>query len=212
MKELAPYGYCPVCGHPGQARERRMNGDDSCVKGHTYPSVSAIEHCLNWRENVPADILTSMRNGALAVLYANDGVTPHSIVVIDSLGQFRERVIFPDRVVSPPVAIPVTTSDSLVSELRDRHIPWSRQMFGDGMRTIGICKHIEKELNEIRENPFSVEEWIDVAILALDGAWRTSASAESVVVVLFEKLAKIRTRTYPKPASDDEPSEHVRHG
>lgn len=98
----------------------------------------------------------------------------------------------------------------LVAELRDRHIPWSRETFGDGMRTVGICKHIEKELNEIRENPYSVEEWIDVAILALDGAWRTSVHAESVVEVLFEKLSKIRTRTYPKPVSDDEPSEHIR--
>lgn len=98
----------------------------------------------------------------------------------------------------------------LVAELRDRLIPWSRKTFGDGMRTVGICKHIEKELDEIRENPFSVEEWIDVAILALDGAWRTSVTAEEAVDVLFKKLAKIRTRTYPMPVSDDEPSEHVR--
>lgn len=98
----------------------------------------------------------------------------------------------------------------LAVELRDRHIPWSRQTFGDGMRTGGITKHIEKELNEIRENPFSAEEWIDVVILALDGCWRAGYTAESVVAILFAKLAKIRTRAYPRPVSDDEPSEHVR--
>lgn len=37
----APYGYCPVCGAPGVARERRLNGDDRCQSGHTYPSNTA---------------------------------------------------------------------------------------------------------------------------------------------------------------------------
>lgn len=37
----APYGYCPTCGAPGIARERRLNGNDQCEKGHDYPSSSA---------------------------------------------------------------------------------------------------------------------------------------------------------------------------
>lgn len=38
----APYGYCPKCGQPGHERERRPNGDDTCVAGHKYPSRDAI--------------------------------------------------------------------------------------------------------------------------------------------------------------------------
>lgn len=39
--KLHVYGYCPVCGAPGELRERRPNGNDVCVNGHTYPSAEA---------------------------------------------------------------------------------------------------------------------------------------------------------------------------
>lgn len=43
MKELpSPYGYCPRCGAPGKARERRPNGNDICEAGHEYPSREAV--------------------------------------------------------------------------------------------------------------------------------------------------------------------------
>ncbi len=38
----APYGYCPWCGAMGETRERRPNGDDHCVNGHSYPSRDAL--------------------------------------------------------------------------------------------------------------------------------------------------------------------------
>lgn len=37
----SPYGSCPLCGAPGVMRERRPNGNDTCVNGHTYPSRDA---------------------------------------------------------------------------------------------------------------------------------------------------------------------------
>ena len=36
------YGYCPICGEEGRSRERRPNGNDTCVKGHVYPSKDAM--------------------------------------------------------------------------------------------------------------------------------------------------------------------------
>ena len=39
-----PYGFCPKCGAPGKARERRLNGNDICTNNDTYPSSSAIYH------------------------------------------------------------------------------------------------------------------------------------------------------------------------
>lgn len=42
--ESAPYGYCPICGYLGQQRERRIDGNDKCINGHTYPSKNAIYH------------------------------------------------------------------------------------------------------------------------------------------------------------------------
>lgn len=51
---------------------------------------------------------------------------------------------------------------------------WSRQTFGPGARTAGVVQHIRKELREVRDTPSDPTEWADIAILALDGVWRTS--------------------------------------
>lgn len=44
------YGFCPICGAQGKLRERRINGDDTCVNGHKYPSAKS----LNSRPEAPA--------------------------------------------------------------------------------------------------------------------------------------------------------------
>lgn len=36
------YGFCPICGAQGKLRERRINGDDTCVNGHKYPSAKSL--------------------------------------------------------------------------------------------------------------------------------------------------------------------------
>lgn len=42
------YGYCPTCGEPGELRERRPNGNDTCEAGHTYPSAEATHGQWGW--------------------------------------------------------------------------------------------------------------------------------------------------------------------
>jgi hypothetical protein len=37
---------------------------------------------------------------------------------------------------------------------------WSRQTFGEGKRTRGICEHIRKELLEIEADPEDLIEWL----------------------------------------------------
>lgn len=39
----ATYGLCPYCGSAGKTRERRLNGNDTCERGHTYPSSQSVE-------------------------------------------------------------------------------------------------------------------------------------------------------------------------
>ncbi len=41
QEPAAVYGYCPECGAKGVQRERRPNGNDKCINGHTYPSSKA---------------------------------------------------------------------------------------------------------------------------------------------------------------------------
>jgi hypothetical protein len=92
----------------------------------------------------------------------------------------------------------------------ERQKCWSQKTFGDGPRTKGITAHIRKELSEIENAPSDIREWIDVVILALDGAWRAGHSPKMIVAALQEKQVINFQRQYPMPASQDEPSEHVR--
>ena len=41
-QEVNAYGNCPHCGQPGQMRERRPDGNDTCVNGHVYRSRLAV--------------------------------------------------------------------------------------------------------------------------------------------------------------------------
>ena len=46
------YGYCPICGAPGYNRERRLNGNDMCEKGHKYPSKDATREPKITEDNI----------------------------------------------------------------------------------------------------------------------------------------------------------------
>jgi len=91
----------------------------------------------------------------------------------------------------------------------NRQLRWSKNTFGDTPRTEGILKHIEKEIEEVRQAPNDLEEWCDIAILAFDGAWRAGFTPYEICQMMEAKQAKNFTRTYPKTA-DDVPSEHIR--
>lgn len=89
---------------------------------------------------------------------------------------------------------------------------WSETTFGAGPRTEGICKHITKELDEIRQKPGDLVEWIDVMILALDGYWRAGGDPFDVVDLLEKKQAENFARQWPARGTvpEGEPVEHVR--
>lgn len=78
-----------------------------------------------------------------------------------------------------------------------RQRAWSESTFGPGCRTQGVIDHIRKELLEIEADPCDIEEWIDVAILALDGAWRSGSVPEQIVEALATKQAKNESRVWP---------------
>src|SRR5262245_26420143 len=62
-----------------------------------------------------------------------------------------------------------------------RQREWSERTFGPGPRTAGVLDHIRKELREIEAEPTDLREWIDVAILALDGAWRAGFDPDEII-------------------------------
>ena len=95
-----------------------------------------------------------------------------------------------------------------------RQRDFSERTFGPGARVAGVVDHIRKELREIEENPSDLAEWIDVAILAFDGAWRTGASPRQIIEALVAKQAKNEARIWPdwRTAPADKAIEHNRSG
>lgn len=67
---------------------------------------------------------------------------------------------------------------------------WSLVTFGPGQRTGMMLNHIAKELEEIRAKPDDLSEWIDVVLLAIDGAWRCGYEPEEIAMALATKLTK----------------------
>ncbi len=75
---------------------------------------------------------------------------------------------------------------------------WSLATFGPGERREGIADHIRKELVEVQESSFGdISEWVDIVILALDGAWREGADPETIITALRSKAIVNRGRTWP---------------
>lgn len=79
----------------------------------------------------------------------------------------------------------------------ERQRRFSERTFGPGSRAAGVIDHIRKELREIDEAPGDLAEWIDVVILALDGAWRTGATPAQIIDALVAKQTKNESRTWP---------------
>ena len=73
-----------------------------------------------------------------------------------------------------------------------RQAEWSERTFGPGTRTQGVIHHIRKELREIEAAPGDLTEWIDVVLLALDGAWRSGASPNEIVSALARQTGQKR--------------------
>ncbi len=101
---------------------------------------------------------------------------------------------------------------SFIEKYIENQRKWSIGVFGEGRRTEGILKHIAKESEEVRAEPDDLEEWIDIVILALDGAWRAGHSPRDVVDMMMHKQMVNFNRDWDVPNSEDEPVMHIPEG
>lgn len=93
-----------------------------------------------------------------------------------------------------------------------RQRAFSEATFGPDPRTASVVDHIRKELIEIEAQPRDLGEWIDVVILALDGAWRAGYSPDEIIAALESKQTKNEAREWPdwRTAPADRAIEHVK--
>ena len=115
--------------------------------------------------------------------------------------------------------------DDFVAHLA-RQMAWSKATFGPGARTAGVADHIGKEIVEVKTASSHAErakEWVDVAILGLDGLTREiwansgySISADEAAAIavsaIREKQAKNERRDWPdwRKADPNKAIEHNR--
>ena len=81
-----------------------------------------------------------------------------------------------------------------------------------GSRSKGIVEHIRKELLEVEQDPFDLEEWVDLMILSMDGFQRHGGTPQGLIEALDRKQIKNFARAWPdwRTMSDDVAIEHDR--
>lgn len=106
---------------------------------------------------------------------------------------------------------PAAFTFDLVAHLT-RQRAFSLKTFGPGIRTKGVIEHIKKELVEIEAKPYDLKEWIDVVILAFDGAWRSGANPEEIARIFESKQTINEGREWPdwRTCDPNNAIEHVR--
>lgn len=105
----------------------------------------------------------------------------------------------------------LTPTDAIDVAHLERQRRWSNATFGPGPRTLGVLDHIRKELVEIEADPAGLE-WVDVIILAFDGAWRAGWEPRQIIDAVKAKQAKNEEREWPdwRTMPQDRAIEHVR--
>ena len=99
-------------------------------------------------------------------------------------------------------------SELIMTNLIERQRDWSLETFGPGRATDRICAHIREELIEITSTPDDLDEWVDVMLLAMDGAWRSVHTPGEIIRALHRKQSVNSSRQWPEPTSD-QPCHHA---
>ena len=98
-----------------------------------------------------------------------------------------------------------------------RQAEFSKKTFGPGDRLISVVDHIQKELIEVLTAKNIAErqnEWIDVVILALDGALRSRMTPQQIIDGIVSKQTKNEARKWPdwRTAEPHKAIEHEKEG
>lgn len=87
--------------------------------------------------------------------------------------------------------------ESTIVRHMERQRTWSLRTFGHGHRVNGILEHIAKEIAEVMRDPTDIMEWVDIVLLALDGAWRAGYSPTQIAHAIDRKQTINEARDWP---------------
>ncbi len=91
-------------------------------------------------------------------------------------------------------------------------IKWNLRTFGPGERLSGTVKHIKKELKEIEKEPHDLIEWVDVILLAMNGAFRHGHSGQDIIEAIHKKVEINKNRVWAnwEETPEGQPITHVK--
>jgi len=136
-----------------------------------------------------------------------DGLEWHAEFEIGGIHAWK--VCVPDDLVSALAAQTAAPQFDMLAHLQRQRV-FSEHTFGPGKRTKMVADHIRKELIEIEAKPSDLTEWVDVILLALDGAWRSGATAAQIVAAIQAKQTKNEGRMWPDWRTAD-PNKAIEH-
>ena len=181
--------------------------DGITLTGHQL--LQALEFTSPDRETDPQQLETEVCIEWMPERTAHDGSPMPA-------GDFIYLVEYPEEGVmqleaEPPESSSVPATFDLIAHLR-RQQAFSERTFGPGDRLLGITAHIAQELKEVRDSGGALAEWVDVILLALDGAWRSGATPERITAAIRAKQTKNEGHTWPdwRTAPADRAIEHDR--
>jgi hypothetical protein len=184
---------CSVCGKPEADARRLVNRPWQPAAPEGYSSAEPTE--------LPGE--PGSRLNGLFPMAASERV---DWIMSQMLEGAREHLV------DQFAYVEAAAREEAIERHLDRQRAWSLATFGPGNRTAGVIDHIRRELHEIEEQPLSLEEWIDVAILAFDGAWRAGHAPNAIAAAWLSKQAKNEARDWPdwRLADPDKAIEHLK--
>ena len=183
-----------------------------------FPDVETVELLTGWVDSIVSACWQAASNGLCSVGYdpAAPGGDSSAMVVCR---KFSAQEAFSAQYLVKYISkhhhsslIPVAPIGfDLIEHLR-RQRAFSLRTFGPGSRVEGIINHIRKELDEVLSSPCDINEWIDIVLLALDGAWRADYSPRQIAEALAIKQSINEVRTWPdwRSVPEGQPIEHLK--
>ena len=97
----------------------------------------------------------------------------------------------------------------LLQELQDHIVSWADRTFGKQRTPESIVAHLKKEVQELSEKPYDLEEYADVGILWLNAAAKAGYRLNDLTAAMISKHAENVGRKWGSPDKDGI-CEHVR--
>ena len=93
--------------------------------------------------------------------------------------------------------------------LQDSITAWADSLFGKDRKPESILYHLKKEIDELIQEPMSLEEYADVGILWLSAADKAGYKIDELYFAMIGKLMVNKSRKWGKPDENDV-VEHLR--